>query len=66
MITTTLAERYAVRMLARNGIAAICETHVAGAAPYGLVNMDVATTLIKIAEAAEREWFTRCAAIAED
>jgi hypothetical protein len=66
MITTTLAEKYAVRMLASNGIAAIWETHIAAAAAYGLGNMDVATTLIKIAEAAEREWLSRCEAIADD
>jgi hypothetical protein len=53
------AERLAPRMLDRNGIAAIWDTHVAAAAAYGLGNREIAADLMEIAEAAERLWLSR-------
>ena len=50
------AEKLASKMLAEHGIAAIWDIHVAAAAAYGLGRTDVATSLIEVAEAAEREW----------
>jgi hypothetical protein len=45
-------------MLARTGIAAIWDIHVAAAA-YGLGRPEVAGDLMEIAEAAERLWLVR-------
>jgi hypothetical protein len=42
-------------MLARKGIVAIWDTHVAAAAAHGLGDFDLAASLVEIAEAAERE-----------
>jgi hypothetical protein len=50
------AERLASGMLAKTGIAAIWDTHVAAAAAYGLGKPDIAAELTEIAEAAERVW----------
>jgi hypothetical protein len=46
-------------MLARTGIAAIWDAHVAAAAAHGLGQPDVAAELTEIAEAAERLWLAR-------
>ena len=53
------AERIASRMLARTGIAAIWDAHVAAAAAHGLGQPDIAAELTEIAEAAERLWLAR-------
>ena len=50
------AREIALRMLAQYGVAAIWETHVGAAAAYGLGKLDIAASLIEIAEAAESEW----------
>jgi hypothetical protein len=43
-------------MLAQTGIAAIWDAHVAAAAAHGLGQVEVAVSLIEIADAAERQW----------
>jgi hypothetical protein len=43
-------------MLARFGVRAIWDTHVAAAAAFGLGKPELADELVEIAEAAEREW----------
>jgi hypothetical protein len=53
------AERIAARMLARTGMAAIWDAHVAAAAAHGIGQLDIAAELIQIAEAAERLWLAR-------
>lgn len=53
------AERLASRMLARTGIVAIWDAHVAAAAAHGLGKPDIAAALMEIAEAAERLWLAR-------
>ena len=55
-MTQTLAEKLACSMLAHNGLVAIWDAHVAAAAAYGLGKLDMAASLIEIAEAAERLW----------
>jgi hypothetical protein len=52
--------------LACSGIAAIWDLHIAAADAYAVGKREMAECFIEIAEAAEREWFTRCAAIADD
>jgi len=59
VLTETTAEKLAGRMLARTGIAAIWDAHVAAAAAYGLGKLDRAASLMEIAEAAERLWLGR-------
>jgi len=59
VLTETTAEKLASRMLALTGIAAIWDAHVAAAAAHGLGKHDMATSLIEIAEAAERLWLVR-------
>ena len=56
MLTQTLAEKLATRMLAHSGIAAIWDLHVAAAAAKGLGKHEMAASLVEIAEAAERLW----------
>lgn len=58
------AERVASRMLARTGIAAIWDAHVAAAAAHGLGQTDIAAELAEIAEAAERLWLARTPRVA--
>ena len=60
----TVAEKIASRILARVGIAAIWDAHVAAAAAYGLGKMDAAASLLEIADAAEREWLNRAELLA--
>ena len=62
----TTAEKLAARMLARAGVRAIGDTYVAAAAAYGMGSHDLADGLIKIAEAAEREWMRRAEVEARD
>lgn len=56
MIAQLAAEKLASRMMTQHGIAFIWDAHVAAAAAYSLGDIDVARTLIVLAEAAEREW----------
>jgi hypothetical protein len=56
VIRQTSTARLASRMLARFGVRAIWDTHVAAAAAFGLGKPELADELVEIAEAAEREW----------
>lgn len=58
-LNNTTAEKLARLMLAQTGIAVIWNAHVAGAAAHGLGKLEVAASLIEIAEAAERLWIAR-------
>jgi hypothetical protein len=53
---STLTEGIAIRLLARNGIAAIWELQVAAATAHRTGNPTAASSIVEIAEAAEREW----------
>jgi hypothetical protein len=66
VITRESSERLASRMLAYTGVQAIRDMHVAASAAYGLGRTDVAASLIEIAEAAEREWLSREAAVSKE
>jgi hypothetical protein len=59
------SRQIALTLLACNGIAAIWDLHIAAADAYAVGKREMAECFIEIAEAAEREWFTRCAAIAD-
>ena len=52
----TLADGIALRLLARNGIAAIWELQVAAGIAYRTGNSEAAACIMEIADAAEREW----------
>jgi hypothetical protein len=52
----TLANGIALRMLSREGIAAIWQLQVAAAAAYQTGNRSAAASILEIADAAEREW----------
>lgn len=54
-----IAEKLASTMLAHNGLAAIWDLHLAAAAARGAGKLDIAASLIEIAEAAERLWLAR-------
>ena len=56
MVTRRLAEKLACDLLARDGIKAIWDLHLAAAAAKGAGKLDVAASLIEIADAAERLW----------
>ena len=60
MTRQTFAQKLAVRVLAREGMTAIWELHVAAAEAYQHGQSSVATILIEIADAAEREWLLCC------
>jgi hypothetical protein len=49
----------ASRMLGKHGITFICDGYLAAAAAHGLGNTALADDLIKIAQAAERDWMRR-------
>jgi hypothetical protein len=53
------AENLALTMLAREGIAAIWQLHLAAARAYRDGHRAAAATIIEIADAAEREWLRR-------
>jgi hypothetical protein len=55
----TPVEKLASRMLAYRGISTIWDAHVAAAAAHGMGEPDLAASLIKLAEAAEKEWLHR-------
>lgn len=55
----TRTENLALRMLARDGIAAIWTLHLAAARAYRDGNKAMAATILEIADAAEREWLRR-------
>jgi hypothetical protein len=52
----TLSEGIALRMLKRDGIAAIWQLQVAASISYRTGNPDAAASIMEIADAAEREW----------
>ena len=60
MTRQTFAQKLAVRVLAREGMTAIWELHVAAAEAYQRGQSSVAAILIEIADAAEREWLLCC------
>ena len=55
----TRTENLALRILARDGIAAIWTLHLAAARAYRDGNKAMAATILEIADAAEREWLRR-------
>ena len=60
MTRQTFAQKLAVRILAREGMTAIWELHVAAAEAYQRGQSSVAAMLIEIADGAEREWLLCC------
>jgi hypothetical protein len=56
MSRPTLAENLALTMLARDGIAAIWQLHLAAAGAYRAVEASIAASISEIAEAAEQAW----------
>ena len=52
----TLTDGIASRMLARHGISAVWELQVAAAIVYRTGNRTAAECILKMADAAEREW----------
>jgi hypothetical protein len=56
MTRQTFTQKLAVRVLAREGMTAIWELHVAAAEAYQRGHSSVAAMLIEIADAAEWEW----------
>jgi hypothetical protein len=56
VLTRTLAEKLACDLLTREGIPAIWDLHLAAAAARGAGKLDIAASLIEIAEAAEWLW----------
>jgi hypothetical protein len=60
------SRQIALTLLACNGIAAIWDLHIAAADAYAVGKREMAECFIEIAEAAEREWFTRCEAVTDD
>jgi aspartate aminotransferase-like enzyme len=59
MSMLAFAEAVAARLLAREGIAAIWQLHVAAARVHRQGNHLAALSIIQIADAAERLWITR-------
>jgi hypothetical protein len=59
MTLPTFTEKLAVRLLARDGIGAIWQLHVAAAAAYRDGYKRAADTVLQIADAAERELLGR-------
>ena len=55
MTVQTFAERIALELLAREGLAAIWQLHVAAATAYNDGYRRAAETVLEIADAAERE-----------
>jgi hypothetical protein len=52
----TLAENLALTMLARDGIAAIWQLHLAAAGAHHAGHASIAASISEIAEAAEQAW----------
>jgi len=59
MTVPTFAEKLAVRLLAREGISAVWQLHVAAATAYRDGYKRAAETALEIADAAERELLER-------
>ncbi|TMJ58169.1 MAG: hypothetical protein E6G81_11405 [Alphaproteobacteria bacterium] len=59
MKTSTFAEKLAVRLLAREGVSAVWQLHVAAATAYRDGYRRAAETVLEIADAAERELLER-------
>jgi aspartate aminotransferase-like enzyme len=59
MTVPTFAEKLAVRLLAREGISAVWQLHVAAATAYRDGYKRAAETVLEIADAAERELLVR-------
>lgn len=62
MTGPTFTETLAVRLLARDGISAIWQLHIAAAAAYRDGYKRAAETVLQIADAAERELLGRSGA----
>ena len=54
-----MAEKLARDMLERDGVAAIWELHIAALAAKEAGKLEVAASLVEVAEAAERLWAVR-------
>ena len=59
MRVSTFAEKLAVRLLAREGISAVWQLHLAAATAYRDGYTRAAETVLEIADAAERELLDR-------
>ena len=59
MKTSTFAEKLAIRLLAREGVSAVWQLHVAAATAYRDGYRRAAETVLEIADAAERELLER-------
>lgn len=59
MRVSTFAEQLAVRLLAREGVSAVWQLHLAAAAAYRDGYKRAAETVLEIADAAERELLER-------
>jgi hypothetical protein len=59
MSLIAFAEAVAARLLEREGVAAIWQLHLAAARAHREGNYLAALSMIQIADAAERLWFTR-------
>jgi hypothetical protein len=59
MTRQTFADMLASRLLAREGLAAIWNLHVAAASAYRNRRLETAEALVSLADAAERAWL-RC------
>jgi len=66
MARQTLTETIARSMVAKHGIAIIWRLHNDAARLYRIGNPIAAATFIEITDAAEREWLSRCEAVAHD
>ena len=59
MLTRIMAEKLARDMLERDGVAAVWELHIAALAAKEAGKLEVAASLVEVAEAAERLWAVR-------
>ena len=59
MNASTFAEKLAVRLLAREGVSAVWQLHIAAATAYRDGYTRAAETVLEIADAAERELLER-------
>jgi hypothetical protein len=56
----TVTEKLALTVLARDGIAAIWQLHIAAAEAHRTGRPSVAASILEIADAAEQAWLRRC------
>jgi hypothetical protein len=60
------SRQIALALLDCNGISAIWDLHIAAADAHAVGKREMAECFIELAEAAEREWLSRCKAVADD